>query len=70
MTNFLPQYLTEQVLIKLLESRIIFLFYYEYDMKNNVKKEKDVLNQLLLFVVFLSINVYFTTNMVSIEAYV
>lgn len=69
MTSSLPQYLAEQILSKFLESRVIFWFYYEYVMKNNVKKEKDMLSQLLLYAVFFLVNVYFTINMVSIEAY-
>lgn len=38
-------------------------------MENNVEKEKDMLSQLLLYAVFFLVNVYFTINMVSIEAY-
>lgn len=69
MTSSLPQYLAEQILSKFLESRVIFWFYYDYVMKNNVKKEKDMLSQLLFYAVFLLVNVSFTLNMVSIEAY-
>lgn len=38
-------------------------------MKNNVKKEKDELSQFLLYSVFLSVNVYFRTKIMAIEAY-
>lgn len=69
MTSSLPQYLAEQILSKFLESGVIFWFYYEYVMENNVEKEKDMLSQLLLYAVFFLVNVYFTINMVSIEAY-
>lgn len=65
----LPHYLVEKVLIKSLESRVILRFYYEYEMKN-VKKGKNVLSQLLLYSIFLSVYIYFRTKMVSIEAIV
>ena len=38
--------------IKSLESRVILKFYYEYNMKNNVKKGQDVLSQLVLYSMF------------------
>lgn len=68
--GFLPDYLIENVLIKSLESRVTLIFYYKFEMKNNVKKGKDVLRQLLLYSIFLSVYIYFRTKMVSIEAFV
>ena len=38
-------------------------------MKNNVKKEQDVLSQLVLYSVFLSVNVYFGTKVMVINVY-
>lgn len=55
--------------IKSLESRIILKFYYEYKMKNNVKKGQDVLSQLVLYSVFLSVSVYFGTKVMVIDVY-
>ena len=66
----MPDYLIEKVLIKSLESRVTLRFYSKFEMKNNVKKGKDVLSQLLLYSIFLSVYIYFRTKMVSLEAFV
>ena len=55
--------------IKSLENRVILKFYYEYNMKNNVKKGQNVLSQLVLYSILLSVNVYFETKMMVIDMY-